>query len=209
MENTHCIDVIMEDIMKYIKILKKDELTNKSTEQIITYAKGLYRNKIESGDEIDLLSWMRVNEPSDNMIYKKEYWKSNVFFRDTIPFLLLQDYEEYKKFSTMVISTHTSKSILLPVVKMFISKHNMTVIVRHDFHDFKISIKSEKELIFDTMNLFKQDRKINSIDCEGFKEEWVYDSYTNNKKQFTIKINDGYYEAYTFFYILKNYLSKI
>jgi len=64
------------------------------------------------------------------------------------------------------------------------------MILRNNFHNWKISIDSENEINVDFMELFEKDETINPIYCEGFSKEQVFKSYNNNKKQFTIEIHD-------------------
>lgn len=77
--------------------------------------------------------------------------------------------------------------------------------VRDTFYDWKISVKSEKPLDFDYMDLFDSKKVIPSIYCEGFPKDKVYGSYEQNPSQFTVEIC-SHYNVYTFIFLLKNYL---
>jgi len=67
------------------------------------------------------------------------------------------------------------------------------IIMRNNFYDWKISINSNKEIIINPKGLFNPSEKISSIYCEGFKEEWVFDCYNNNQKNFTKGLSISYF----------------
>lgn len=197
-------DCCLDDMEKYNKNFKREhyeeleELAVKSMFRDYYYDKNL---------PVDLLSWCRVNQPSDEMIYKKVYWTQIMFIRDTINNIFYKSYKEYENNPVMVINTHTSKSIKLPVYEINIKKHNLKMILRHNFYDWKVSVISNKDISIDFMNLFNENDVINSVYCEGFKKEQVFDSFKNNKKEFTFEIDDNF-KLFTFMYILNNYLNK-
>jgi len=70
---------------------------------------------------IDVTTWIRVNSPSDNMIYKQGFSDQVCFVRDTINQLFYENsqsgYEERKANPVLVINTHTSKSIKYLYIK--------------------------------------------------------------------------------------------
>jgi hypothetical protein len=154
---------------------------------------------------VDLLTWCRVNDPEEKMLWKQGYWEQIMLIRDTINPLFYSSYEEYKDNPVMVISTHRSKSIVLPVYEINLKQYALKMIIRNNFYDWKVSVISEKTINADFMGIFKEDENINSIYCEGFKDEQVFQSFKENKIQFTVEIN-GRYELFTFMYLLNNYL---
>lgn len=154
---------------------------------------------------IDLLTWCRENEPNDDMIYKNSFWNQILFVRDTLNAMLHDTYEEYRDNPVLVINTHKSKSIDLPVYEINLRDYDTKIIMRNNFYDWKVSVESLIEINADFMGLFKQNETITPVYCEGFKDNQVFSCYKDNKKRFTIEIGDKY-KLYTFMFILKNYL---
>ena len=153
--------------------------------EIKEFAKEYYNNNLP----VDLLSWSRVNYPDDNMLYKDSYWNQIMFVRDKLPYLLAEGYEDFKKITINVMGTHTSKSIVLPVYEMTIPRVGMKLIMRNNFYDWKVSVISEEEVDIKPGDLFR-DREIHKVYCEGFKQEYVFGRYSDNKKQFTVELDD-------------------
>lgn len=56
-------------------------------------------------------NWFIENEPSEDMLYREEWWKNNIFIRDRL--LSLFDSEEAE-----IVGTHRSKSVVCPVIKV-------------------------------------------------------------------------------------------
>jgi len=193
----------LSDMEKYNKDFIRSDFENMEENEARRKFKTWYAQHLP----IDLLTWCRVNEPNDDMIYKKGYWNQIVFIRDTIMNMVCKDYEEYVNNPVLVINTHKSESIVLPVYQINLFDSKIKIVLRYNFYDWKISIDSDIDINVDFMGLFKSDEKINSVYCEGFKKEQVYDSYSNNKKQFTFEISD-IYELYTFMFLLKNYVKN-
>ena len=193
----------LDDMEKYNKEFVKSDYENMNQDEARRKFKTWYSKNLP----IDLLTWCRVNEPSDDMIYKKGYWNQITFIRDTIMYMLCKDYEDYINNPVLVINTHTSKSIVLPVYQLNLFDKKMKIIIRNNFYNWKISVDSDVEINVDFMGLFKSDEQIHSVYCEGFKKEQVYDSYSNNKKKFTFEIGDTYL-LYTFMFLLKNYMKN-
>lgn len=156
-----------------------------------------------------LQAWMNENGPEDKMIYKQSFFDQCIFVRD--------------KFQTMlpalkmeVISTHTSKSIKLPVyhIRLLSEKtgDDIDLIMRCNFHDWKITVVSKRNLdfqglekeIFSTYFINDNEKRISQCYCEGFKEEWIFDNYNpfSNAKRFTIELRDQNY-LFTFMLLLK------
>ncbi len=141
-----------------------------------------------------LQKWATENEPGDNMIWKPSYWDQIIFVRDQLRHCL------DKGFKVDVISTHTSKSIVLPVYEIKYKGHRF--IIRYNFFNWIISAIMKKPLTIDFGNLFDKDSK--SGWAEGFQDSWLFESYSKNKKKFTIEMQDRY-EVYTFFWLIRNY----
>ena len=152
--------------------------------------------------------WAMQNEPSKEMGWYDGYWNQICFVRDQIGNLLFSGEWEAAREKITVISTHVSKSIVLPVYHIDLrNNYGVEIVMRNNFYDWKISIKSLIHINTDFMNLFKEDSPISSLYCEGMPEDKVYGMYKHNKNEFTVEIYDQY-QLYTFMWLLRNHLES-
>ena len=194
----------LEDMQKYIEGFNPDdyEISYENTDpSVVEFVRNYYDKHLP----VDVTAWMRVNEPDKNLIYAKGFGNQVCFVRDTICQLLRSTYEEWSDNPPLVISTHYSKSVKLPVFQINLEKYGIEMVLRYNFYDWKISVKSDKPLDFDYMGLFNPTEEITSVYCEGFPKDKVYGSYEQSHSQFTIEIGSDY-DLYTFIFLLKNYL---
>lgn len=199
MKRTYLDDLNKYSNIKYNEGEIKNIIETMTEEEIRNLAKEYYEDNLP----VDLLTWSRVNVPSDDMLFKDHYWKQIMVVRDHIPYLLIDNYEQFKVLTVNVIGTHKSKSILLPVYEINLPHVGIKIIMRNDFFDWKVSVISEKDIELKKCDLFK-DKEISPVYCEGFKKEHVFGPYSKNKKQFTIEIDDTY-KLVTFLYIICKY----
>lgn len=156
-------------------------------------------------ERISLQEWANRNVPDEQLFSRGGYWKQIVFVRDNILRLLAPSYEEYTDICdnrTWVISTHMSKSVLLPVYRIELP-NGMAFTMRYNFYNWKVSVSSPRDIHTDFMGLFDPNGKYAYCYCEGFPEEYVYGSYAENKRQFTIELYDEY-KLYNFFWIFSH-----
>lgn len=148
-----------------------------------------------------LQAWMNENTPSEEMKYKQGFLRQTVFVRDTFCILFQNEIK-----SLEVISTHTSKSILLPVycVNLNFNDHNyIKFVLRDNFHDWKISVSSTIDLHFPTEMFSKNGEEQNhNVYCEGFEESWIYGPYVKNQSKFTVEIYNNEL-LYMFLFMIK------
>lgn len=152
--------------------------------------------------DVPLQEWANANVPAEELIWGNGYWQQIMFVRDKVLQLFCLSYEEYKKLSQdglRVISTHTSKSVLLPVYKIALPD-GTEFTLRYNFHNWKISVNSPTPVEYDFMDLFDPNEDINPVYCEGFLDNNVYGPYVNNTGAFTIELYDDY-SVWTFFYL--------
>ncbi len=161
-------------------------------------------------EETKLQEWINENKPDEKLIYGDGCGSQSIFIRDNIPQIFAKDMDEYKsiKDNIMVVSTHTSKSVKLPVFQVTLSS-GLKMILRYNFHDWKVSVISPFPIECDFLKIFNKDEKIHSVYCEGFRDEWVFGTYNENNSNFTIEIRPGYYQLYTFFWLLKEGASHV
>lgn len=194
----------LEDMQKYIEGFNPNdyESCGGHTDPSVTeYVRNYYDEHLP----VDVTAWLRVNEPNKNLIYAKSLRNQVCFVRDLLCQLLSSTYEEWCDNPPLVISTHYSKSVKLPVFQINLEKYGIEMVLRCNFYDWKISVKSDRPLDFDYMGLFNPTEEISYLYCEGFPKEKVYGCYEQNHSMFTIEFCSDY-NLYTFIFLLKNYL---
>lgn len=195
---------VLKDMQKYIEGFNPDDYEScgeHTDPSVIAYTRDYYDKHLP----VDVTAWLRVNEPDENLIYAKGLGDQVCFVRDRLCHLLISTYKEWRDNPPLVISTHYSKSVKLPVFQINLEKYGIEMVLRYNFYDWKISVKSDKPLDFDYMGLFNPTEEISYLYCEGFPRDKVYGSYEQSHSQFTIEIG-SHYNLYTFIFLLKNYL---
>lgn len=162
--------------------------------------------------------WWLDNTPDEKLIYKDGLRRQCIFIRDQIMTRLFidicTDIRKFKNFSEQrskiyetfhpfVISSHTSKSVKLPVFELDLERIGLKIILRDNFYDWCISVESENEVDCDFIGI------INPKDkgyFEGFPKERIYEPYyaKTNNKNFSVVLRDEY-DVYMFMYILRNW----
>ncbi len=102
-----------------------------------------------------------------------------------------------------VISTHMSKSIDLPVY--CIKAYDDKFILRNNCYDWKISVETHNihNIDFEKLGIIdKTFSQVHQVYCEGFKDEWVYKPYANDKWKYTAEINDDF-KLKLFFWLIQ------
>lgn len=133
-----------------------------------------------------LMQWIEQNQPKKTMLWKGAFQHQMKLFT----FM-----KEYYNDDIIVVSTHRSKSIDLPVILIPFRQHT-EVIIRNNFYDYKVSISSihpDFNSIPDDITKHFSKEKISSCYCEGFEDQWVFGSYfeavKNNEKQCTVEMD--------------------
>lgn len=163
-----------------------------------------------------LKGWLEHNKPEEDLIYRNGLYDQCTFVKDGLMRRLFlhvaSDYdstnmkfEERHKiiedFAPSVIGTHRSKSVLLPVLEMDLSKIGFKVILRYNFYDWCISVESQKDIDCDFMGLLTDEKGY----FEGFPKDRIYEKYSEtNKKNFSLCLRDDF-QVYTFMFLLRNY----
>ena len=88
-----------------------------------------------------------------------------------------------------IISKHTSKSVDLPVVK--ISRPGLSMILRDNFYDIKLSVKSKWQLDHDLWGMGSgvTARDRNPVYFEGFDKSWVYPGFYQGTSKFSLSMS--------------------
>ena len=133
-----------------------------------------------------LLQWMRSSEIDDSMCWKNAAERQMCFVRDVLCTNLLQ-------VPVFVVSTHTSKSILLPVYR-FRLQNGIIVTARENFHGWVVSIKSPfvVNLPEDLVHGDEKNGDVTHSYCEGFKEDWVYPYGVKDVRLSTFRVESNY-----------------
>lgn len=194
---------LLDDMEKYFSDFKREEYEHLSINELKIMGREYYKEHLP----IDATTWIRVNEPDEKLIYKDGQCKQVCMVRDNIMYGIFYEgkYErqKYDKFQPLVIGTHFSKSVLLPVMMMNLGEYGVKIILRNNFYDWNMSVVSDKELNFDFMDTFSDEGTY--CCCQGFPEKYIFGKYEENKKNFTVCVNDDY-RLYTFMWLLKRYL---
>lgn len=116
--------------------------------------------------------------------------KQCMFFRDIIGYGLIDNYNLRKE--PKVISTHVSKSILLPVIEFSAFDGDLRLIVRDNFHDFKTTVLSKYSIDSDFHGILIGGEKTSKVYFEGFDPNLVRPAYRPGMKEFSVSITDEY-----------------
>ncbi len=152
----------------------------------------------------DLQEWFsqELNKQSDDLLYKTAFKDQVMFVRDDIRKLIATglSYDDAKH-SASVISTHRSKSVILPVYMLERKDLGLTLIARNNFYNWKLSVISELPLDCDFRGLcyttpptdpdYTGD-PLHKVYFEGFPEEYIFGYYSENKSKFSLEIWGDY-----------------
>ena len=112
-------------------------------------------------------------------------------------------YKQYKAMDVaQVISTHRSKSAVLPVYLLQRPDLGLRLILRNNFYNWKISVISEKPIVepafeglFHTIPPIEPDYTgdpLHPVYFEGFPEDLIFGYYsTSDQKKWSAEINGG------------------
>jgi hypothetical protein len=124
---------------------------------------------------LDVESWMSDNVPSEDLLYRKSWVRQRELLRTMQGALLSK--------TAVVISTHTSKSVLLPVV-CFAFKNGL-LIFRDNFHTYKVSIILRWPVDLDVEKYRLTSNNPHPVYFEGFPEFLVFDPYESGCAAFS------------------------
>lgn len=159
-----------------------------------------------------LIDWCRNKKlhPPKTMRWQDACWDQIIFVRDVLARLLLHQYSHKdQEQRTLVVGHHLSKSIQLPVYE--IRRDDCVVLVRNNFHDWKVSVESQSPVALDISKqplVFPNlDVNINPIYCEGFPTSRVYPCFMASNADedgpccFTVEFASRY-SLYVFLWLL-------
>lgn len=150
----------------------------------------------------NIQDWFMENKPSEDMIYYEYFFNQLRFVRDKLPQVLFPNlHHEKQRKRLTVISTHMSKSIVLPVYEIKIPEQGIILTMRNNFYDWKVSVESLYPIPNRFDGLFNVKETFSSVLCEGFPPNKVFGSFQDNQMEFTIEIRDDY-RLFTFLWLL-------
>ena len=141
--------------------------------------------------EASLHDWIDSHHPEKTLKFSGAFWNQFSFI-DNIFSRLIKTHE------IKVISTHLSKSILLPVYKFQVK--GLEVVMRGNFHDWNLTFKVRNECKLD-LNLILEPfgKAVSYYFHQGFPDEWVCSQpYKEGRKMFSMVVNNDY-ELYSLF----------
>lgn len=208
---------LLDDMEKYFPNFNREEYESKSAEELISICRPYYREHLP----IDVTTWIRVNKPDEKLIYKEGCGRQVCFIRDTIYRRLFFEIEfpsakdnpysdesskAYEDFQPFVISTHCSKSVILPVMEIDLKSVGVKLVFRNNFYNWNVTVESEKDIECDFKETFT-DESYHYCFCEGFPGGRRHGMYKDNHKKFTCCIYNDY-ELFTFMWLLREYLYR-
>lgn len=163
---------------------------------------------------MQLQKWINEQTVGDEMLWKGSFGHQVVFMRDTIGRLVTRGIriDEAQDLCT-VISTHRSKSITLPVVQIVRPDLGLTLVMRDNFYNWKLSVISEKpivapfEYLFHTTPPVEPDytgNPLNAVYFEGFPREMVFNYYSKDNRKFSAEIGSDETFYMVIFEIMKS-----
>lgn len=184
--------ILYEDMPRYLPDFYPDKYEpsrdGRTDPEVVIYLRNYYGKHLP----VDVTAWMRVNEVSESLHYAPTLSSQVCFVRNNLGSIFYPDYDEWLANSTMVIGTHRVNCITLPVYFLTVSKLKLELMMSCNFNYWAVSVKSTAELFFKPRALFSPQYKVPPENCYGFHSDWVYDSYSQNKKEFTLMVNDQF-----------------
>lgn len=162
----------------------------------------------------DLQAWISEQVVGDEMLWNGAFGHQVGFIRDHLVGLIGRglEYEDRKQVAT-VISTHRSKSIVLPVVQVERKDLGLRLVMRNNFYNWKLSVISEQPIDADFSGLFHTTPPVErdytgdplaAVYFEGFPDSLVYGYYgPSNKRRWSAEIGGDNGMWTTCFLIMK------
>ena len=155
--------------------------------------------------KILLKDWIQnpENNPGTEMYWYSAYWDQVNFVKDYVAMVMSRTYKEWQEI-VEVIGTHTSKSIKCPVYRL--RTKDATITMRYNFHDWNISVDSEKPIDVDFFGAISEHPET-FYGMEGMPG-LKYPPYERGSLRFTVLCYNDY-DCYMFFRIMKRALGIV
>lgn len=167
--------------------------------------------------KVPLQDWISEQVVRDEMLLKGAFGDQMSTLRDVLGGVLSAGltYEQLKKEAIAhVISTHRSKSIILPVVEYHRPDLDLRCIVRNNFYSWKLTVLSGKAIDLDFDGLFHTTPPIEpdytgdplaSVYFEGFPRKLVRGYYCANHSEWSAEIWSEHDLYTTLFMIMRSF----
>jgi len=168
--------------------------------------------------KVKLQEWINEQVINNEMLWKGAFGEQMAFVRDRLSYLVASgvEREHDEKCSDIigVISTHCSKSIILPVYEMCRKDLGLKLILRNNFYNWKLSVISDNPIQADFTGLFITSpptdeeytgNKLHPVYFEGFPQDLIFGYYdTSDKKRWSAEICDDYNLTIVVFLIMRS-----
>ena len=203
---------LLDDMRQYvpeseIEVFKRSKkITNDfddfdDIESLVIFLRNYYEKHLPVG----VTAWARVNEPDSKLIYRDRLGAQIVFVRDDLGDILCDSSDEYMEFDPLVIATHKSKSVLLPIYQLNTWICGLELVIKYNFSDWAVSVKADKPIIITPGGLFNPSEKVPWYVTDGIPEDKVYSTYAENQQAFTFSVR-SHYKLYTLVHLIKQSL---
>ena len=158
-----------------------------------------------------LQDWANEHYPDISLRHKDGYWNQIAFVRDTLHWLFTSTYEETKINPVLVIGSHYSKSVELPVFQIVTPR--LTVTLRYNFYNWNVSVQANGPLPYGWHKGMINGVMDGYLFFEGFPSHLKFPTYNDQmaygmNTKFSCAVNDNY-QLYTFMFLLTNTLGVV
>jgi len=150
----------------------------------------------------NLKKWMKAKKITETLEFDKLYRQPIDLMLYTIPRLLTNDNKEYHKLqdSITLIDEVKQRSMQVLIVKMTLVD-DTTFVICHSLDSWQIAVSSPKDIEANFLGLFDPDMQILGTSCEDLPNRYIWDPYTKNKRQFSLKLPPNDHFLFMFFWI--------
>lgn len=162
-------------------------------------------NESSRRTEQTLREWIKEHPIDENMLWRESTSRQFDFFEDLAPVLAgYKAWQENLDSLLTVVSTHRSKSILLPVVRYQACDGNLIVLLRGNFYDYSATFFSKIPINCDFFKL-----PVGKISCgfEGFEASQIKDVYRPGCKEFSVQVGNKY-QLWTICFLVRSAIER-
>jgi hypothetical protein len=155
-------------------------------------------------DGVPLQDWVNEQIRDVEMVWDGSFGRQIEFLRDSLTPLVergMNHYEKRNEQISRVISSHTSKSITLPVTQITRRDFGISFVMRNNFSDWKLTVLSEKPIEADFGPLFitcpppepeYTGDVLEYMYFEGFPSDLIRGYFSQNKRQWSASIQSDF-----------------